>query len=150
MQLPKILQSKTAGLTRLRQMNTSEAVEAVAGAGSRVAARVGAAAGRVPDLVEQGSSLLGSVIHAANETAPLVAEQISEFSDQLPLITGFASAYAGKKLYLNADKFSLREHQTEPSKCRGERGAGREGGAHVLQFAPVRPPLQGCGGGEAA
>jgi len=34
------------------------------------------------------------LIRAANETAPLIINGIEEFTDQLPLITGFASAYA--------------------------------------------------------
>jgi len=37
---------------------------------------------------------VGSVIRAANDTAPLVLNGITEFTDQLPLIAGFASAYA--------------------------------------------------------
>ena len=62
---------------------------------------------QVPELVGQGSRLVGSVIRAANDTAPLVLEVsitldtldilhqgINEFTDQLPLIAGFASAYA--------------------------------------------------------
>merc|ERR1712126_585297 len=48
----------------------------------------------VPTLVGQGSRLVGSVIRAANDTAPLVLDGITEFTDQIPLITGFASAYA--------------------------------------------------------
>merc|ERR1712032_1799390 len=48
----------------------------------------------VPTLVGQGSRLAGSVIRAANDTAPLVLNGITEFTDQLPLIAGFASAYA--------------------------------------------------------
>jgi len=51
-------------------------------------------AAQVPELVGQGSRLVGSVIRAANDTAPLVLEGINEFTDQLPLIAGFASAYA--------------------------------------------------------
>jgi len=50
--------------------------------------------GAVPTLVGQGSRLVGSVIRAANDTAPLVLDGITEFTDQLPLIAGFASAYA--------------------------------------------------------
>merc|ERR1712012_107193 len=50
--------------------------------------------GAVPSLVGQGSRLVGSVIRAANDTAPLVLDGITEFTDQLPLIAGFASAYA--------------------------------------------------------
>merc|ERR1712212_49281 len=49
---------------------------------------------KVPTLVGQGSRLVGSVIRAANDTAPLVLNGITEFTGQLPLIAGFASAYA--------------------------------------------------------
>jgi len=62
-------------------------------AGEVAGAGVAAAQG-VPELVGQGSRLVGSVIRAANDTAPLVLEGINEFTDQLPLIAGFASAYA--------------------------------------------------------
>jgi len=48
----------------------------------------------VPTLIEQGGKLIGSVIKAANDTAPLILNGIEEFTDQLPLITSFASAYA--------------------------------------------------------
>ena len=56
-------------------------------------------------LLQQGASLAGSVIHAANDTAPLVLQGIQEFTDQLPLITGFASAYAGEKPSGNIDDY---------------------------------------------
>jgi len=55
---------------------------------------VGEAAAQVPTLIEQGGKLIGSVIKAANDTAPLILTGIEEFTDQLPLITSFASAYA--------------------------------------------------------
>ena len=45
-------------------------------------------------MTNQGTRLAGSIIHAANETAPLIVDGIQEFTDQIPLITGFASAYA--------------------------------------------------------
>ena len=72
--------------------------------------------------MSQGSRLAGSIIKAANDTAPLIVDGIQvdirsfiiinttitiitiiiififimlqEFTDQIPLITGFASAYA--------------------------------------------------------
>ena len=53
----------------------------------------GVAAG-TPELVGQGTRLAGSLIKAANDTAPLIVDGIQEFTDQIPLITGFASAYA--------------------------------------------------------
>ena len=67
---------------------------------------------QVPELVQQGGRLIESVIKAANDTAPLilnvssipkrkydnieisVTQGIEEFTDQLPLIASFASAYA--------------------------------------------------------
>jgi len=55
---------------------------------------VGEVAAQVPTLIEQGGKLIGSVIRAANDTAPLILNGIEEFTDQLPLITSFASAYA--------------------------------------------------------
>lgn len=57
----------------------------------KVAADVG------PDVVQgtrSASRLLGSVVRAANTTAPLISDGIQEFTDQIPLITGFAEAYA--------------------------------------------------------
>jgi len=50
--------------------------------------------GVVPTLVTQGSRLAGSIIRAANDTAPLILEGLNEFNEQLPLIAGFATAYA--------------------------------------------------------
>ena len=60
--------------------------------------------------VEAGGKLIGSVVKAANQTAPLVANVQSSFwvnftadpiiqivqetVEQIPLVTGFASAYA--------------------------------------------------------
>jgi len=51
-----------------------------------------------PDVIDgtrSAGSLLSSVAKAAGETAPLIQDGIQEFQDQIPLITGFASAYAG-------------------------------------------------------
>merc|ERR1712168_172102 len=48
----------------------------------------------VPTLVTQGARFAGSVVRAANETSPIFLEGIAEFTDQLPLIADFASAYA--------------------------------------------------------
>jgi len=60
----------------------------------QVAEGVGQAASQVPELLNQGSRLISSVVRAANDTAPLILNGIQEFTDQLPLITSFASAYA--------------------------------------------------------
>merc|ERR1712083_832436 len=46
------------------------------------------------NLVDQGSRLIGSVVKAANTTAPLVANIVQETVEQIPLATGFLSAYA--------------------------------------------------------
>merc|ERR1711874_34606 len=46
------------------------------------------------DLVSQGRTLVGSVVKAANNTAPLVADIVQETVEQIPLVTRFASAYA--------------------------------------------------------
>merc|ERR1711902_13840 len=54
----------------------------------------GSVASQAPLLLSQGTRLAGSLIKAANDTAPLIVDGIQEFTDQIPLITGFASAYA--------------------------------------------------------
>merc|ERR1711971_840083 len=46
------------------------------------------------NLVDQGSRLIGSAVKAANSTAPLVANIVQETVEQIPLATGFVSAYA--------------------------------------------------------
>jgi len=48
----------------------------------------------VPGLITTGSRFAGSVVRATNDTAPLVLQGISEFTDQIPLIASFATAYA--------------------------------------------------------
>jgi len=48
----------------------------------------------VPTIVTQGARFAGSVVRAANDTSPLLLEGIAEFTDQIPLIADFASAYA--------------------------------------------------------
>jgi len=93
-QAPVIINSSRAALASLNTRENRERVGQLQGAGSRVAAGVAGAAAGAPELLQQGASLAGSVIHAANDTAPLVLQGIQEFTDQLPLITGFASAYA--------------------------------------------------------
>jgi len=85
--VPVIIDS---GRRALERINTKEHQERT----RQVVAGVSQAASQVPDLIGQGGKLLGSVIKAANDTAPLILDGIEEFTDQLPLITGFASAYA--------------------------------------------------------
>eukprot|EP00092_Neocalanus_flemingeri_P027440 GFUD01029761.1.p1 GENE.GFUD01029761.1~~GFUD01029761.1.p1 ORF type:complete len:276 (-),score=95.50 GFUD01029761.1:40-867(-) len=92
--VPGIINTSRATVERLNTEENQQRVRQIAGASSRVAQGVGAAASQVPELISQGSRLLGSVIKAANDTAPLILDGIQEFTDQLPLITGFASAYA--------------------------------------------------------
>jgi len=60
----------------------------------RLAQGVGTIATQASQQLGEGSRLAGSVIKAANDTAPLVISGIQDLTDQLPLITGFASAYA--------------------------------------------------------
>merc|ERR1711892_172638 len=66
----------------------------LAGSGLRLAQGFGSVASQASQGIGQGSRLAGSVIKAANDTAPLVIDGIQEFTDTLPLITEFASAYA--------------------------------------------------------
>lgn len=61
------------------------------------AAAIKTASDVAPDVIEgtrSGTRFIGSVIRAANNTAPLVLDGIQELTDQIPLVTGFASAYA--------------------------------------------------------
>ena len=64
-------------------------------------------------MTNQGTRLAGSIIHAANETAPLIVDGIQEFTDQIPLITGFASAYAE----VNAEQTQKVIHQNWIDLC---------------------------------
>jgi len=93
-QAPTIINASRAALQSLTAEENQQRVRQITGAGSQVAQRVGVVASQAPELIGQGSRLLGSVIKAANDTAPLILDGIQEFTDQLPLITGFASAYA--------------------------------------------------------
>jgi len=85
--VPLILKSGRQALENLNsedhQQRTRQAIQGV-----------GQAAAQVPELVQQGGRLIESVIKAANDTAPLILNGIEEFTDQLPLIASFASAYA--------------------------------------------------------
>jgi len=50
-----------------------------------------------PDVIDgtrSGTRLLGSVVRAANDTLPLIADGIQEAQDMIPIVTGFATAYA--------------------------------------------------------
>ena len=93
-QAPAIINGTRAVLQTINSDENRERVQQIAGVGTRVAQGAGTVASQAPELVSQGSRLAGSLIHAANETAPLIVDGIQEFTDQIPLITGFASAYA--------------------------------------------------------
>lgn len=93
-QAPALINTTRTAIATLHSAENRERVSQIAGVGSRVAARAGNVASQAPVLFSQGTRLAGSIIHAANETAPLVVNNIQEFTDQIPLIAGFASAYA--------------------------------------------------------
>merc|ERR1712012_1362212 len=86
--------SPSDGLADLLKMGAGIAQGLMAIFNNKVNFLVSLLSDKVPTLVGQGSRLVGSVIRAANDTAPLVLDGITEFTDQLPLIAGFASAYA--------------------------------------------------------
>jgi len=96
--VPRVVNATMGVLDATQSVVRSQAVQEsagnIAGAGASVVQGVHSTLGQVPALVGQGSRLAGSVIHAANDTAPLILQGINEFTDQLPLIAGFASAYA--------------------------------------------------------
>lgn len=48
----------------------------------------------VPDLIQTGSRFAGSLMSAFRETTPLIVQGITEFTDSLPLIAGFATSAA--------------------------------------------------------
>ena len=110
-QAPALINTTRTAIETLHSAENRERVSQIAGVGSRVAASAGNVASQAPVLFSQGTRLAGSIIHAANETAPLVVnvgdrhdgqeechkscfQNIQEFTDQIPLIAGFASAYA--------------------------------------------------------
>jgi len=78
----------------LSQEDTQARIGSVVGSGMRLAQGVGTIATQASQQLGEGTRLAGSVIKAANDTAPLVISGIQDLTDQLPLITGFASAYA--------------------------------------------------------
>eukprot|EP00092_Neocalanus_flemingeri_P008729 GFUD01009400.1.p1 GENE.GFUD01009400.1~~GFUD01009400.1.p1 ORF type:complete len:262 (-),score=64.27 GFUD01009400.1:23-808(-) len=86
-QAPTIINASRAAIQTLGSEENQARVR-------QVSQGVGLVASQAPELIGQGSRLAGSVIKAANDTAPLILDGIQEFTDQLPLITGFASAYA--------------------------------------------------------
>lgn len=71
-QAPVLLNTTRTALETLNSEENRERVSQIAGVGSRVAASAGSVASRAPVLFSQGTRLAGSIIHAANETAPLV------------------------------------------------------------------------------
>merc|ERR1712141_262469 len=93
-QAPALINTTRTAIQTLHSEENRERVSQIAGVGSRVAASAGNVASHAPVLFSQGTRLAGSIIHAANRTAPLVVNNIQEFTDQIPLIAGFASAYA--------------------------------------------------------
>jgi len=93
-QAPAIINGTRAVLTAVSSDENRERVSQIAGVGTRVAQGAAGVAAGTPELVGQGTRLAGSLIKAANDTAPLIVDGIQEFTDQIPLITGFASAYA--------------------------------------------------------
>jgi len=93
-QAPTIINTTRTALKTLTAEENQQRLGQIVGTGSTVARRVGVVASQAPELISQGNRLLGSVLTAANATAPLILDGIQEFTDQLPLITGFASAYA--------------------------------------------------------
>jgi len=93
-QAPAIINSTRSVLRAVNSDENRERVSQIAGVGTRVAQGAGNIASGTPELVSQGTRLAGSLLKAANDTAPLIVDGIQEFTDQIPLITGFASAYA--------------------------------------------------------
>jgi len=93
-QAPAIINGTRAVLTAVNSDENRERVSQIAGVSTRVAQGAAGVAAGTPELVGQGTRLAGSLIKAANDTAPLIVDGIQEFTDQIPLITGFASAYA--------------------------------------------------------
>ena len=93
-QAPRVINTARSALDVINEPENRERVSQITGVGTRVAAGASRVASGAPELVSQGTRLAGSIIKAANDTAPLIVNGIQEFTDQIPLITGFASAYA--------------------------------------------------------
>ena len=71
-QAPALLNTTRTAIETLHSDENRERVSQIAGVGSRVAASAGNVASQAPVLFSQGTRLAGSIIHAANRTAPLV------------------------------------------------------------------------------
>ena len=71
-QAPALINTTRTAIETLHSQENRERVSQIAGVGSRVAASAGSVASQAPLLLSQGTRLAGSIIHAANETAPLV------------------------------------------------------------------------------
>ena len=71
-QAPALINTTRTAIQTLHSEENRERVSQIAGVGSRVAASAGNVASRAPVLFSQGTRLAGSIIHAANATAPLV------------------------------------------------------------------------------
>jgi len=84
----------SATRTIVSDPKVQERVGSVAAAGGSVVQGLGQVVSMVPRVLGQGARFAGSVVMAANETAPLVVAGFQDFQEQLPLITGFAQAYA--------------------------------------------------------
>jgi len=69
-------------------------VGSVAAAGGDVVQGLGQIGAVVPRFIGEGARYAGSFVAAANEAAPLVVEGFQDFQKQIPLIRGFAQAYA--------------------------------------------------------
>ena len=98
-QAPVLINNTRTAIETLNSPQNQERVSQIAGVGSRVAASAGNVASRAPVLLRQGTKLAGSIIHAANETAPLIVnvglslvvfglimlcfQGIQEFTDQV-------------------------------------------------------------------
>ena len=73
-QAPVLINNTRTAIERLNSPENQERVAQIAGVGSRVAERAGSVASQAPVLLSQGTRLAGSIIHAANETAPLIVD----------------------------------------------------------------------------
>ena len=71
-QAPALINTTRTAIQTLHSEENRERVSQIAGVGSRVAASAGNVASQAPVLFSQGTRLAGSIIHAANRTAPLV------------------------------------------------------------------------------
>ena len=81
-QAPALINTTRTAIATLHSDENRERVSQIAGVGSRVAASAGSVASQAPALFSQGTRLAGSIIHAANETAPLVVNVGSSQVDQ--------------------------------------------------------------------